>query len=149
MKTVRPNHASRFARRRGFTLIESAIVTVIIGVGAVALLELLAAGTTSNVSGAELTTGVNLAKQVRELSLQSVFNDTIAMNNKSFDPPLDAGNNQITKLAGWKQSIVVKSMNPDKLTQELVSADPDAVQVTVTVTHNGRRVCELKWHRFK
>src|SRR5215210_3842972 len=35
----------RAPRRRGFTLIEAAIVTVIIGLGCVSMLELLAAGT--------------------------------------------------------------------------------------------------------
>ena len=124
-------------------------MTVIIGVGAMALLELLAAGTASNVSGAELTTGINLAKQVRELSLQSVFDDTISMNGRTFDPPMDAGNNPIDKLAGWKQTIVVKSMNPDKLTQELASSEPEVVLVTVTITRNGRSVCTLNWHRFR
>jgi prepilin-type N-terminal cleavage/methylation domain-containing protein len=135
--------------RRGFTLIESAIVTVIIGVGAVAVLELLATGTASNMSGAEVTTGVSLAKQIRELTLQSTFNDTITLDGEGYDPPFDAGNNPITKLAGWKQTIKVQPVSPDKLTQDLASTEPDAARVTVVVTHNGRRVCEMSWLRFR
>jgi prepilin-type N-terminal cleavage/methylation domain-containing protein len=61
--------------RRGFTLIEAAMVTVIIGVGVVAMLQLLAAGTVSNSEGTELTTGINLANNVREMSLALAFYD--------------------------------------------------------------------------
>lgn len=149
MKYPKSNKFPNSRGRRGFTLIESAIVTVIIGVGAVSLLELLAAGTTSNMNGAEVTTGVNLAKQIRELTLQSTFDDTITLDGEAFDPPFDAGNNPINQLAGWKQSIKVQPVNPDKLTQTLASTEPEAVRVTVTITRNGRQVCDLSWNRFK
>jgi prepilin-type N-terminal cleavage/methylation domain-containing protein len=149
VRTPRSSQSRAVRSRRGFTLIESAIVTVIIGVGAVAMLELLATGTASNVSGAEVTTGVSLAKQIRELTLQSTFDDTITLNGASYDPPFDAGNNPITKLAGWKQTIKVQPVSPDKLTQELASTEPDAARVTVVVSRNGRRVCEMSWLRFR
>jgi prepilin-type N-terminal cleavage/methylation domain-containing protein len=61
--------------RRGFTLIEAAIVTVIIGVGVVSMLQLLAAGTVSNSEGTELTTAINLANNVREFSLGLAYYD--------------------------------------------------------------------------
>ena len=61
--------------RRGFTLIEASMVTVIIGVGVVAMLELLAAGSVSNAEGTELTTAINLAENVREIALGMAFYD--------------------------------------------------------------------------
>jgi prepilin-type N-terminal cleavage/methylation domain-containing protein len=140
---------SRAPARRGFTLTESAIVTVIIGVGAVAMLELLACGTASNVAGADVTTGINLAKQVRELTLQNTFEDLICLDGQTYDPPRDASNDSISKLAGWKQTVTIKTVNPDKLTQELPDADPEAIRVTVTVSHGGREVCAASWHRFR
>jgi type II secretory pathway pseudopilin PulG len=77
-KTDRPE-AARLAgsarRRRGFTLIEAAVVTVIIGFGCVGMLELLAAGTMANSEGTELTTGINLANNIREMSLGLSFYD--------------------------------------------------------------------------
>ena len=61
-------HVAQSRRRnRGFTLIEAAMTTVIIGVGFVAMLQLLATGTASNIEGAQTTTGINLAKNVREM----------------------------------------------------------------------------------
>ena len=63
------------AGRRGFTLIEAAMVTVIIGVGVVAMLQLLAAGTVSNSEGTELTTAINLANNIREMSLGLAYYD--------------------------------------------------------------------------
>jgi hypothetical protein len=45
------------------------MVTVIVGVGVLAMLQLLAAGTVSNSDSAELTTAMTLANNIRELSL--------------------------------------------------------------------------------
>ena len=60
---------SRSAPRRGFTLIEAALAIVIVGVGVTALLELLAAGTMSNSAGTELTTAINLANNIHEITI--------------------------------------------------------------------------------
>jgi hypothetical protein len=61
--------------RRGFTLIESAIVTVITGFGVVGMLQLLAAGTLANSEGTELTMAINLANNVREMAVGMPFYD--------------------------------------------------------------------------
>lgn len=84
---VEYNRISRPAQRRarGFTLIEAAIVTVIIGVGVVGMLELLAAGTQSNSDGTELTTAINLANNIREMSLGLAYYDPQS-DNSSTDP---------------------------------------------------------------
>ena len=71
--------------RRGFTLIESAMVTVIIGVGVVGMLELLAAGTVSNSEGTELTTAINLANNIREMSLGMAFYDPTPGDEDKWD----------------------------------------------------------------
>src|SRR5688572_5057656 len=75
-----PNHPRR-PRRQGFTLIEAAIVTVIIGVGIVAMLQLLATGTVSNVEGTKMTTGMNFANSVHELTLSLAFADPTTPTN--------------------------------------------------------------------
>jgi hypothetical protein len=54
---------------------ETALTTIIVGVGVLAIVELLSAGTSSNIESTDLTTGVNLAKNIRELSLKLAFLD--------------------------------------------------------------------------
>ena len=81
----------RSTRRRGFTLIEAAMVTVIIGLGVVGMLELLAAGTVSNSEGTELTTAINLANNVREMSLGLAY----------YDPQSDPASTDPTKQPVW------------------------------------------------
>src|SRR3954454_21108038 len=123
--------------RRGFTLIESAMVTVIIGVGVVGMLQLLAAGTVSNSEGTALTTAINLANNIREISLglawfdpQDTHAGTAAdpkewnmkeplikdydnitdLDNCTFSPPIDVRKQPINEYANWKQVVRVQSV---------------------------------------
>src|SRR5262245_36854297 len=90
--------------RRGFTLIEAGITTVIIGVGVMAMMQLLAAGTVSNVQAFEMTTGVNVAKAVREISIQKSFDDIIAMDGTHHQPPWDSRSQAMDDLTDWRQT---------------------------------------------
>src|SRR3954466_8404545 len=60
---------ARGAGRRGFTLMEASLVTVVIGVGVVAMLQLLATGTMVNGYSNEQTTAGNLANNVHEIAV--------------------------------------------------------------------------------
>jgi prepilin-type N-terminal cleavage/methylation domain-containing protein len=68
-------YATRKHRRKGFTLIETAITTVIVGLGTVAMMALLAAGTSTNQQTATLTTAVHLADNIHELCEQLQLSD--------------------------------------------------------------------------
>src|SRR5438874_12950745 len=63
------------ARHRGFPLMEASLVTVVIGVGVVAMLQLLATGTMVNSYSNEQTTAVNLANNIHEIALGLPFYD--------------------------------------------------------------------------
>ncbi|MBL7134332.1 MAG: prepilin-type N-terminal cleavage/methylation domain-containing protein, partial [Phycisphaerae bacterium] len=52
---------TRIGRRQGFSLIEAAVATAIIGIGVVALLAAIRAGTHTNEGGRKLTQAVFLA----------------------------------------------------------------------------------------
>jgi hypothetical protein len=132
----------------GFTLIEAALTTVVIGVGFVAMLQLLATGTISNVKGASLTTGVNLAKNIRESTLRLPFASLPALNNETFSPPIDSRGEVLSQMEGWEQRIRVRAVQPEELTLEIVDSTPDALRVTVTVWHHQRQICELSWFAF-
>ena len=143
-----PRTTSGGRRRRGFTLIEAALTTTIIGVGVVSMLQLLAAGTVSNIDGAKQTTGINLARNIREMSLQYTFDQVRTLNGQTMKPAVDSQGSSVTELSDWSQSITVQQVDPKNLTKTSNSGSPAAVQVTVTVLHNVEKVSELSWYQF-
>jgi prepilin-type N-terminal cleavage/methylation domain-containing protein len=145
---VQPARRSPRRQRRGFTLIEASMTTVIVGIGVLALMELLASGTVSNIRGTEMTTGVNLAKNIRELALQKTFAELPAMNNVSRKPPIDSRGEELTDMSEWQQEIKVESVDPSLLTTPLPAATPQALRITATINRNGRKVCDLHWFSF-
>ena len=158
-------------RRRGFTLIESAIVTVIVGVGVVAMVQLLGAGSVSNAEGAEVTVALNLANNVREIACGleardpqdaatwstketnalgqkdvKQYDDILDLDDETFSPPLDVSRSPITSMSDWSQSVKVESVAQDNLS----STRPDTVtepsaRVTVMIRHNDQLVYETSW----
>lgn len=141
-------HILKRRPRRGFTLIEAMLATVIVGLGVVSMMQLLAAGTVNNIQAFETTTGVNIAKSIREICVQKTTAQVIAMNGTTHDPPWDSRSQPMSDLAGWQQSIAVQPVSPDSLTTSVVDDSPTAVRVTVTVTHNGSSVCNMSWYAF-
>jgi len=142
---ARPLRRPRRARpRRGFTLIEAATTTVIVGVGCLAMLQLLAAGTRANGESSELTTAMNLAGNIREClthhdgpvkavafsdptvtdgwgpepgetTLDS-YDDLDDFDGKTFSPPIDARRGSLgSAYNGWSQTVTVESVDPDDL----------------------------------
>lgn len=172
-KAVVTNHESRITNRRGFTLIEAALVTVIIGVGVLAMMQLLAAGTMSNIESTELTTGLNLANNIRELtqSLKYAESDTTThwgleidqgetkftaddlddLDGQSFSPPIDARRIGLGKsFTDWKQEIAVAAVDPNNLKSPmghvgLTAAQRPTARVTVTIKHHEKQVCQVSW----
>ncbi len=133
--------------RRGFTLIEAAIVLIIVGVGVSGLVQLIAAGTMANADSTELTTAIELANNINEMvqganysTLKSTYDDVTC------NPPKDALGNNLSSFTGWSQSIDVQYVDPNYVT----SAVPDSQieetsRVTVTVRHHGNVVHIAKW----
>jgi Tfp pilus assembly protein PilV len=162
----RPSRAPGRPRcARGFTLIEAAMDTVIIAVGVISMLELLAAGTVSNAEAAEMTTAMNLANNVREISRGMAFYDpqsptqwntkesTVAdydnlmdLDDCEFTPPLDVGRQPLTEYAGWKQVVRVETVAEENLaTVRLDTAFEPTARVTVTILRNDVKVYSMGW----
>jgi prepilin-type N-terminal cleavage/methylation domain-containing protein len=137
---------ARFARR-GFTLIEASLATLVIGVAFVATLQLIASGTVTNVQATSLTTGMNLARGMNEYLLQQKFSDLKKFNGVSYKPAKDSRGADITEFGTWRQTIAVRTVNPSDLTKDAAGA-PLAVQITVTVSHDEQKICDLSWYVF-
>lgn len=153
------------SRAHGFTLIETAMAMVIVGVAVGAMLQLIAAGSQSNVVGNELTTGINLAKNIQQIASSLAYTDpnnpgspalhkgNLAqatyiwdLDTLSCSPPVDCTGSTITNYAGWKQSVSVQTVSPGQLT----SARPQdttvpTAKITVTITHNGTTIYSTSW----
>lgn len=151
--------------RRAFTLIEAMIVTVIVGVGIVGTLQLLAVGSQSNVYGAEVATAINLANNVRELSLNldyfdpqqptiwatkeaslASYDDVLDLDGCSFSPPVDARRQLLSAYSSWTQSITVQTVQLSNLatTRPNTTTEPSA-RVTVRILHNQKEVYRTSW----
>jgi type II secretory pathway pseudopilin PulG len=170
---IRPSHThAPRSRRRGFTLIEAAITTIIIGVGCVAMLQLLAAGTLANNDGAELTTAMNLAGNVREAmaglnysdpttpthwgpesgeTSVTAYNDLDDFDGQTFSPPIDARRISLgSNFSTWAQKVKVETVKPDNLTATtshltLAPLLRPTCRCTVSITHNGHEVYTQTW----
>lgn len=140
---------------------ETALATVIIGTGVVALLALFAAGSSSNARGAETATAVNLSNNIHELMLTLAFTDSSKhwgldsgetiyncddvedLDGAVFSPPVDSVRKPINELPGWSQSVSVKSVDSNNVTfQEPTSSSSTypMARVTVTISRNGKQV---------
>jgi type II secretory pathway pseudopilin PulG len=142
----RPGSRSHRPRRRGFTLIEAAMTTAIIGMGVVALMELLASGSVVNVRGTETTTAMNLAKNIRERTIQAPFDTLVGLNGQNFQPPIDSRGIEIPGLPEWRQDVAVQVVDPNRLTATSSDPSPQAVRVTARISRNARVVTELSWY---
>jgi hypothetical protein len=141
------------------------MVTVIISVGVVSMLQLLAAGTVANSEGTELTVAVNLANNVREMSLGMAYYDpqqptawntketTVAawdnimdLDGADFSPPIDSRRLPIGGYPGWRQVVDVESVSRDKVTEVVAdtTGEPTA-RVTVAVKRSGATVYRTSW----
>jgi hypothetical protein len=135
---------------------------VICGVGVMAILELLAAGSMSNVAGAEVMSGSHLAGNIREICLGLAFRDPQEVeadpmweypekwqwDNKEasvelyddikdldgcvFQPPINAMRKQIQGYDKWAQHVTVETVADDHLAS-LRPKDPAAPAARITV----------------
>jgi prepilin-type N-terminal cleavage/methylation domain-containing protein len=166
--------ARRRANRRGFTFIEVGVTTAIIGIGMAALVTLMAASSKANYTATEMTTAMNLANNIHELSERLKFADghwgmdngeTIATCDSCDDLAglqLGAGGSSVVDAvgqamptaagmdwSGWQQQISVTLVDPNNIQTALASTDTTAnnvMRITCTIVHNGGQVYQQSWN---
>lgn len=143
-------------RQAGFTLIEAALTTMIVGVGIASMMELFASLTRENRLSTRTTSAVLMANQIQEVTAQlpfsdphygattfgregTVYDDVDDFNNATFSPPISG----LTKtgatigasdMVGFSQSVQVQRVNKDDPRLAL-SAYTGCVRVKVTVSY--------------
>jgi Tfp pilus assembly protein PilV len=156
--------------RAAFTLIETAIAVVVVGVGIMALLQAMASGTRINTQARNITLGVFLAQEVREWTLRLPFRDNPAdpnlpyhvgaeagenpqvdvndlddLKDVPFTPPRDGEGQAITELAAWSQTVRLQWRDPNDLTARKDDGTTNVVCVSVDVKNNNQLVHTASW----
>lgn len=164
MKLIRTSRQVR--GRRGFTLLETGLATIIIGLAVTSLMQLLAKGTVLNIEGADLTTAINLANNVHELTYGLTFVDpnnptnwgpeggeTLAtyshlddFSSQTFSPPIDARRQSLANYGNWTQVVTASKVDINRLTTGVPNSTVmPAAKVTVTILHFGNAVYSESW----
>ncbi|MCY2950982.1 MAG: hypothetical protein NTU53_03280 [Planctomycetota bacterium] len=139
--------------RRGFTLIEAALATAIIGTGFIAMFQLFTSCTRDNSAGAQMTTALMLANSIQEAMANLTFQDpststtyfgpepgeTLATYNdlddfdlSTFNPPIDASRIPITELSQYSQLVTVMPVLPYEPSCNNNETSPDFAKTTYT-----------------
>jgi type II secretory pathway pseudopilin PulG len=145
--------ATRNARRGGFTLIEAAIVTAIVGIGIVGLLELLAAGSMANINSKQLTTAVFLANNINEMmqgkdydELKATYDNVTYGGSVAYPSPKDGRGENLVGFDSWKQIIDVSYVLPQRLTSVVPDTQVEPTsRVTVKIVANDEIIYQTQW----
>jgi len=145
------------------------MVMVVIGVGVMAMLQLLAAGSVQNDDAARTTTAMTLASNIRELSMGlaffdpnqpadephtwaskeadvTVYDNIMDLDGAAFNPPLNARRQALTGYPSWTQGVEVESVSEENVTVVVpdTTTQPMA-RVTVTIRRHGMPVYRTSW----
>ena len=160
-----------FSRRirchqRGFTLLETAMAMVIIALAVAGMLQLLAAGTQSNLAASELTIGVNLTNNIREIASNLPYQDPTnpnsvntthgsissatdiwGLNGANQSPPVDCRGQTIATYSNWTQKISVQTVSATNadLAQPVNNSSVPTARISVTILHLGKPVYQTSW----
>ncbi|NLW86999.1 MAG: hypothetical protein GXY38_09015 [Planctomycetes bacterium] len=153
--------------RGGFSIIEAAMATAILGIGITALISAVGASTSANGRANELTSGVFLAQQVREWTVRLPFSDPDEsptapvgpeqtspqefvddlddLMDVTFCPPRDGAGRPITEMPDWSQVVKMTWRDPDSLATPVGAGASDVIYVEVSVLRAGRCVHTTGW----
>ncbi len=147
-------------QRRGLTMFETALATVVVGTAITAIVKLITAVSQENFYAQKTTTALTLADDLRELvdglpmcdpangvhlgpdngvTQVSQFDDVEDFANYTANPPIDAHCQPITALANWKQTVTVTHILPGNYTATDPSGNDQGCtmdRVLVTITYN-------------
>jgi len=130
-------------RRTGFTLIETALATIIVGVGVLAMVSAQAAFHQKNEWSTHLSIATHLGNEIREMTWNLPRHDPVTGNDfwgpegdneisyldyddlddfvgpsgggVIFDPPINARRHVILNMEGWSQTVRVFNVDPHNI----------------------------------
>jgi len=172
-RSLRPRCSckGRKAAAKGFSLVEVAVATAIVGVGIAALMTSISSGTIVNSSGQKLTQANFLAQEIREWTLRlpfkdpdvgdasnppgpdgtnpqtfvDDFDDLYDINGLTFNPPRDGTGSPISNLAGWSQTLKLSWRDGSNLRSTVSPGSSDFIYVEVIVSLQNQPVLTTGW----
>ena len=169
---ARPSQGpARFRRQGGFTLIEAALTTVIVGTGVLAIVAAQQAYHMKNQWAKRAGTGMLLANELRELMASMPLRDPITKDStigpEENDPinyddiddftnvtigdgssgdsaqPLTGMGQRADSLSRWSQQVMVEEVTYEDVSGSAVAAGTgDVARVTVIVYYDGPNMAE-------
>ncbi|HUS92686.1 MAG TPA: prepilin-type N-terminal cleavage/methylation domain-containing protein [Phycisphaerae bacterium] len=154
--------------RGGFTLIEVAAATAIVGIALTALLVAVGSNTRVNDAGSKLTEGSFLAQEIREWTLSLPFRDLDPgdadkppgpdgtspqvfvddlddLMGVTFSPPRDGRGYAMYDYQGWSQTLSMSWRDPNDVAVQVSPGASDMICVQVTVSYQGRAITSANW----
>lgn len=151
--------------RAGFSLIEAAVATLIVGGLFVAALGALSGATKASAVNVDRATGLLLAGEMMSEIVnaryvepddtpafgpepgetdgtRNAFDDVDDYDNWDASPPENPDGTGIPDRAGWRRTVEVDYADPHDLTS-VVGSDQGVKRITVTVIHNLKTVARL------
>lgn len=151
--------------RRGFSLVETSIATVLVGGLFVVAMNMVGASRITQARYADREQALILAEDLlneimtlpyedpdggiafgievgETLSLRTSFDDADDFHGTSENPPVDADGNPIAGAERFTRNVAVQWVKQDD-PQTMDSSDTGVKRVTVTVTLAGRKMAEL------
>jgi hypothetical protein len=146
---------------------ESTIAIVVIGIGVVGVVGSQQAWHHQRIVSDQLTTGMRLATEIRELSLMLPANDPVTgtttwgvetgevlphdvddlddLDGALFSTPIDATKTAIVGMSGWSQEVRVQCVDPFNVLQVVADGTSEHVQIEVGIEFNGEEITRLSW----
>ena len=147
-------HIRRSRRPGGFSLIEVALASAIIGIGILALVASLGAASRINGAGRDLTRAIFLADEIREWTVQLPFTDPnngpslSSLYNASgvtYSPPKDGSGQSITGMTGWSQKLTLTWRDPNSFTHTVSPGTSSVINVAASIRLQGKEVFATNW----
>jgi hypothetical protein len=164
-----PGHRSR----AGFTLIETAVASVIVAMAVLSIVAAQQAYTRVGDVAQKSDLALSLANEVREITMNMPLVDPItgdavfgpeadetsvayyddlddfagpSVAGVTFDPPINALRQTIPNMAGWSQMVTAENVAASDIAGAAVTAgSTDLLRMTVVVSFNGTEYARLTW----
>lgn len=159
----------RAGRDRGFSLVEVVVATAIIGMGVLALMACVGAGTRANGFGKTLTQATLLAQEMREWTLRLPFtdpddgtednspgpdggenpqwnvDDLDDLMGVTFSPPKDGMGWEIYDMTEWAETLTLTWRSPTDLKTQVADGTSNVVHVELQITYQGVHALTAGW----